>query len=76
MKEQDNTQRKRGFPPSNLPRDPETGFFLDIPARIREIYKHNCFMSDFFHIHIDEIYCGGAQVSLQLSMTSTPTTAT
>ena len=58
MKEQE--QKHNGFPPSNLPRDPETGYFLDVPARIREIYKHNCFMSDFFHISIDEIYCGGA----------------
>jgi uncharacterized protein (TIGR00369 family) len=66
MKEQEAVQHKPGFPPSNLPRDPETGYFLDIPARIREIYKHNCFMSDFFHIHIDEIYCGGAQVSLHI----------
>ena len=58
MKEQE--QKHNGFPPSNLPRDPETGYFLDVPARIREIYKHNCFMSDFFHI------CGGAQVSLHI----------
>ena len=50
MKEQEKSQSKNGFPPSNLPRDPETGYFLDVPARIREIYKHNCFMSDFFHI--------------------------
>ncbi len=64
MKEQE--QKHNGFPPSNLPRDPETGYFLDVPARIREIYKHNCFMSDFFHISIDEIYCGGAQVSLHI----------
>ena len=47
MKEQE--QKHNGFPPSNLPRDPETGYFLDVPARIREIYKHNCFMSDFFN---------------------------
>lgn len=66
MKEQEVTQQKTGFPPSNLPRDPETGYFLDIPARIREIYKHNCFMSDYFHIHIDEIHCGSAQVSLYI----------
>ena len=66
MKEQETTQHKNGFPPSNLPRDPETGYFLDIPARIREIYKHNCFMSDYFHIHIDEIHCGSAQVSLYI----------
>ena len=66
MKEQEKTQNKTGFPPSNLPRDPETGYFLDIPARIREIYKHNCFMSDFFHINIDEIHCGSAQVSLHI----------
>ena len=59
MKEQEKSQSKNGFPPSNLPRDPETGYFLDVPARIREIYKHNCFM-------IDEIYCGGAQVSLHI----------
>ena len=66
MKEKEKIQSKTGFPPSNLPRDPETGYFLDVPARIREIYKHNCFMSDFFHISIDEIYCGGAQVSLHI----------
>ena len=66
MNEQKQAQPHNGFPPSTLPRDPETGYFLDIPARIREIYTHNCFMSDFFHIHIDEIYCGGAQVSLHI----------
>ena len=66
MKEQDAVRHKPGFPPSKLPRDPETGYFLDIPARIREIYKHNCFMSDFFHISIDEIHCGSAQVSLHI----------
>ena len=66
MKEQPATQQTTGFPPSNLPRDPETGYFLDIPARIREIYKHNCFMSDYFHINIDEIHCGSAQVSLHI----------
>ena len=66
MKEQERRQSANGFPPSNLPRDPETGYFLDVPARIREIYTHNCFMADFFHIHIDEIHCGGAQVSLHI----------
>ena len=66
MKEQEKAQNKSGFPPSDLARDPDTGYFLDVPARIREIYKHNCFMSDSFHIHIDEIYCGGAQVSLHI----------
>ena len=66
MSEQDQTKQQTGFPESKLPRDPETGYFLDIPARIREIYKHNCFMSDFFHINIDEIHCGSAQVSLHV----------
>ena len=59
-------KQQDGFPESKLPRDPETGNFLDIPARIREIYKHNCFMSDFFHVNIDEIHCGSAQVSLHV----------
>ena len=53
MSEQGQTKQQTGFPESKLPRDPETGYFLDIPARIREIYKHNCFMSDFFHINIE-----------------------
>ena len=66
MSEQGQTKQQTGFPESKLPRDPETGYFLDIPARIREIYKHNCFMSDFFHINIDEIHCGSAQVSLHV----------
>ena len=66
MSEQGQTKQQTGFPESKLPRDPETGYFLDIPARIREIYKHNCFMSDFFHINIDELHCGRAQVSLHV----------
>ena len=66
MKEHEEARSKNGFPPSQLPRDPETGYCLDVPARIREIYTHNCFMADFFHIHIDEIHCGGAQVSLHI----------
>ena len=66
MKEQEETLHKTGFLLSNLPRDPETGYYLDIPARIREICKHSCFISDCFHIHIDEVFCGGAQVSLHI----------
>ena len=50
MKEQEKTQSKTGFPPSNLPRDPETGYFLDVPARIREIYKHKIYLGNIkFH---------------------------
>ena len=66
MSEQGQTKQQTGFPESKLTRDPETGNILDIPARIREIYKHNCFMSDFFHVNIDEIHCGSAQVSLHV----------
>lgn len=36
----------------------------DIPDYIRGIYKKNPFMSDFFHISLDEIHCGGATVSM------------
>jgi putative thioesterase domain protein len=36
----------------------------EIRARIREIYRGNPFMSDYFGISIDEIHCGGATVSL------------
>ncbi len=59
-------RKPSGFPESKLPRDPETGYFLDIPGRIREIYQNNCFMTDFFNIHIDEIHCGSAQVSMHI----------
>jgi len=55
-----------GLVKSKLPKDPATGYYLDIPARIREVYEYNCFMSDFFHIHIDEVHCGNCQVSLHI----------
>ena len=41
-------------------RDPE-----EIRQHIRDIYKENRFMSDYFHIHIDEIHCGSVTVSLK-----------
>lgn len=37
----------------------------EIRNRVREIYKHNPFMEKYFHIHIDEIHCGSATVSLK-----------
>jgi len=54
------------FPPSKLERDPVTGIYLDIPARVRELYAQNCFMMDFFNVSIDEIHCGSCQVSLKI----------
>lgn len=36
----------------------------EIAEHIRDIYKPNHFMSDYFHIHIDEIRCGEVTVSL------------
>ena len=36
----------------------------EIPDHIRSIYKKNPFMADFFHVHIDEIQCGSATVSI------------
>lgn len=39
----------------------------DIEKRIRRIYEPNHFMRDYFHIHIDEIGCGTATVSLKTS---------
>jgi putative thioesterase domain protein len=36
----------------------------EIVARIREIYVPNHFMSDYFHIDIDDIRCGKVMVSL------------
>lgn len=41
-------------------RDPE-----EIRQHIRNIYKKNRFMEDYFHIHIDEIHCGSVTVSLK-----------
>lgn len=38
----------------------------DIQDRIRELYSTNAFMMDYFHIHIDEIHCGSARVSMVL----------
>ena len=35
----------------------------EIVARIREIYVPNHFMSDYFHIDIDDIRCGKVTVS-------------
>lgn len=52
------------FKPSKLEKDPVTGNFKDIAARVRELYSQNCFMMDFFHINIDKIECGRCQVSL------------
>lgn len=37
----------------------------EIVARIRAIYSLNHFMSDYFHIVIDDIRCGEVTVSLQ-----------
>lgn len=37
----------------------------DIEKRIREIYEPNHFMTDYFHIHIDDIACGSTTVSLK-----------
>ncbi|MDY6084264.1 MAG: PaaI family thioesterase [Dialister sp.] len=39
----------------------------NIEKRIRRIYEPNHFMADYFHIHIDEIGCGRATVSLKTS---------
>lgn len=54
------------FPPSQLERDPVTGNFKDIPARIRELYSRNYFMMRFLGLTIDEIHCGSCQVSLKI----------
>ena len=40
--------------------DPE-----QIRQHIRDIYKPNHFMMDYFHINIEEIHCGSATVSLK-----------
>ena len=37
----------------------------EIRQHIRDIYKKNPFMEDYFHIHIDEIHCGSVTVSLK-----------
>lgn len=37
----------------------------DVPAYIREMYKHNCFMNQF-GVEIGEITCGSAVVSIKL----------
>ncbi len=37
-----------------------------VPDFIRNVYKKNCFMEDFFRIRIDRISCGSATVSLML----------
>ena len=44
--------------------DPE-----QIRQHIRDIYKPNHFMMDYFHINIEEIHCGSATVSLADSVT-------
>ncbi len=36
----------------------------EIRAHIRDIYKPNHFMADYFHINIEEIECGRVTVSL------------
>lgn len=36
----------------------------DVPGYIREMYTHNPFIADCFHVRIDEIHCGGATVSM------------
>lgn len=37
----------------------------EIPDHIRQIYQNNPFMADFFHVHIDEVKCGEAVVSIK-----------
>ena len=54
------------FKPSKLERDPVTGNYIDVAARVRELYSQNCFMTDFFHINIDEIRCGSCRVSFRI----------
>ncbi len=54
------------FSGSQLARDPKTGNFLDVAARVREIYSTNRFMMDFMYINIDEIKCGNCTVSLKI----------
>ncbi len=46
----------------------------EIVARIREIYVPNHFMSDYFHIDIDDIRCGKVTVSLRRIRENTRTT--
>lgn len=38
---------------------------VEIPDHIRDIYTKNPFMADFFEVHIDEVHCGGATVSMR-----------
>ena len=54
------------FKPSKLERDPVTGNYKDVAARVRELYSQYCFMMDFFHIIIYEFHCGSCQVSLRI----------
>lgn len=37
----------------------------DVPAYIRKMYERNCFMNNF-GVHIDEITCGSAVVSVEV----------
>jgi len=64
MESERNKYARDDFPPSKLEKNPATGMYKDIPARVRELYSQNCFMKDFFHVNIDYIRCGECQVSL------------
>ena len=37
----------------------------EIPEHIKNIYKKNPFMSDYFHVEIEDVKCGSAIVSLK-----------
>ena len=51
--------------PSRIARDPKTGYYTDCPARIREVYAHNCFMNRCFPVYLEEIHCGHCVVSMK-----------
>ena len=43
--------------PSRIRKDPDTGLYVNIPARIREIFRRNRFFR-FMDIRLDDVSCG------------------
>ena len=49
--------------PSQIRKDPDTGLYVNIPARIREIFRENRFFR-FMDIRLDDVSCGHCRIHM------------
>ena len=49
--------------PSRIRKDPDTGLYVNIPARIREIFRRNRFFR-FMDIRLDDVSCGHCRIHM------------